>query len=300
MSDNFIHALSGAGGGAISMFLTYPLLNISSRLQVQGSTEDTEKFSGNVDAFKKLIDKHGFAALYYGVESAVLGNAVSNGVYYFFFEFSRKAFLKVSTSNNLNTVESLLAGAFAGAMTAIITNPIWVVNTRVATKKSDDPKAPRTSALAELRNIIKQEGFFSLWRGIKPALILVINPIIQYTIFEQLKNEFQQFRILGNLDYFLLGAVSKLAATAVTYPYILIKAQMQIKKSEQEDFNSVLDGFRWIISSKGVGGLYSGIESRLLQSVLTAAILFMTKESLYKLTVRLVTFIAAKRAKPSY
>jgi len=65
----------------------------------------------------------------------------------------------------------------------------------------------------------------AFWRGIGPALILVMNPIIQYTAFEQLKNLLIQKRterlraaagaaaavaVLSDLDFFLLGAVSKL------------------------------------------------------------------------------------------
>ena len=59
------------------------------------------------------------------------------------------------------------------------------------------------------------------WRGLGPALVLVINPIIQYTVFEQLKNILVQIRTaklrsrgtvasLSDWDFFLLGAVSKL------------------------------------------------------------------------------------------
>jgi len=60
------------------------------------------------------------------------------------------------------------------------------------------------------------------WRGLGPALVLVINPIIQYTVFEQLKNILVQIRAaklgsrgtvvpsLSDWDFFLLGAFSKL------------------------------------------------------------------------------------------
>ena len=37
-------------------------------------------------------------------------------------------------------------------------------------------------------NIVEQDGVGALFAGVLPALVLVINPIIQYTIFEQIKN----------------------------------------------------------------------------------------------------------------
>ena len=66
--------------------------------------------------------------------------------------------------------------------------------------------------------------YSAFWRGIGPALVLVINPIIQYTVFEQLKNFLIARRTarlrasgaknatatLSDWDFFLLGALSKL------------------------------------------------------------------------------------------
>jgi solute carrier family 25 (peroxisomal adenine nucleotide transporter), member 17 len=64
----------------------------------------------------------------------------------------------------------------------------------------------------------------AFWRGLGPALILVINPVVQYTMFEQLKNFLIASRtrrlraagaatavaILSDWDFFFLGALSKL------------------------------------------------------------------------------------------
>jgi len=68
--------------------------------------------------------------------------------------------------------------------------------------------------------MIKENGLKSFWQGIMPALILVANPIIQYTVFEKLKNRIAKTRSLTGFDFFLLGAISKLAATSITYPYM--------------------------------------------------------------------------------
>lgn len=94
--------------------------------------------------------------------------------------------------------------------------------------------------------------FRAFWRGIGPALVLVINPVLQYTVFEQLKNFLVVRRtnklraagaaataiaVLSDWDFFFLGALSKLGkakdslrvviltdissvATSSTYPYM--------------------------------------------------------------------------------
>ncbi|KAJ2029335.1 hypothetical protein IW146_009234 [Coemansia sp. RSA 922] len=299
MSDNVAHALAGAGGGIISMAVTYPLITVNTRLQVQRK-KDSTSYTGNMDALRKILSTEGIAGLFSGLESALFGAAVTNGVYYYFFEAVKAAFERASKRKNMSTVESMVSGAVAGAMTCIITNPIWVVNTRLTVKQKnlDNEQEETPTTVQAFTEIIKEDGVLALWQGIIPALILVINPIIQYTAFEQLKNKVERFRKLGSLDFFVLGAISKLAATSITYPYILLKSRMQLKqsKNEGERYDSLVDGLRKVIAQEGIAGLYKGIESKLLQSVLTASFLFMSKEALFSYAVKLLILLGARRS----
>ncbi|KAJ2055509.1 hypothetical protein GGI08_004109, partial [Coemansia sp. S2] len=258
MSDNVAHALAGAGGGIISMAVTYPLITVNTRLQVQRK-KDSTSYAGNMDALRKILSTEGIAGLFSGLESALFGAAVTNGVYYYFFEAVKAAFERASKRKNMSTVESMVSGAVAGAMTCIITNPIWVVNTRLTVKQKnlDNEQEETPTTVQAFAEIIKEDGVLALWQGIIPALILVINPIIQYTAFEQLKNKVERFRKLGSLDFFVLGAISKLAATSITYPYILLKSRMQLKqsKNEGERYDSLVDGLRKVIAQEGIAGL---------------------------------------------
>ena len=79
-----------------------------------------------------------------------------------------------------------------------------------------------------IKQILQKGGIPEFWRGIGPALVLVINPVLQYTVFEQLKNllvkrRTERLRAAGNksavavltdLDFFFLGALSKLGKQA--------------------------------------------------------------------------------------
>ncbi|KAJ3327135.1 hypothetical protein HDU76_012339 [Blyttiomyces sp. JEL0837] len=309
-SDSVAHAIAGAGGGMISMALTYPLVTVSTRAQVNKAASGSTSLKSQIAAFTKIIKEEGVPGLYSGIESAMFGIAVTQGVYYYWYELVKAAFEKAAESQRaVSTLESMTAGAIAGAATSIITNPIWVVNTRQTVKKGsldeDGQKQKPLTTVQTIQKILREEGPQGFWKGIVPALILVINPIIQYTVFERLKDMWQTRRTaqgkgaLGGFDFFILGAISKLAATSITYPYIVVKSRMQLKQNENDPnrYKSVLDGIQKIAKAEGVLGLYKGIQAKLLQSVLSSAFTFAFKEELFTSAVWLLVLLKLREAK---
>lgn len=295
-SDNVAHALSGAGGGLLSMALTYPLITLSTRAQVESSRSK----STFLKTVKAILDREGASGLYAGLDSALFGISVTNFVYYYWYEWSRAAFetaaRKAGRAAKLTTIESMMAGAVAGSATVLLTNPIWVVNTRMTTRKraksdavlpgTPAPKAPST--IGTLITLLKEEGPKALFAGVVPALVLVINPILQYTIFEQLKNiiERKNKKSITPFIAFLLGALGKLFATSITYPYITVKSRMHVAGKEGGK-ESMMKAMSRIIREEGWKGLYGGVGPKVTQSVLTAAFLFAFKDALYAQTIKL-------------
>jgi hypothetical protein len=159
----------------------------------------------------------------------------------------------------------MMAGALAGSATVLITNPIWVINTRMTARKteSDSPLLPGAkpakapSTLGTLLSLLRDEGPARLFAGVMPALVLVINPILQYTVFEQLKQALEKRRRVTPKDAFYLGALGKLLATSITYPYITVKSRMHVagRDGPREDMFTT---FRRIIREEGYMGLYGG------------------------------------------
>lgn len=315
-NDNVAHALAGAGGGALSTIVTYPLITLSTRAQTESkrskseSTEssDTKSSVSALEAAKLIVQREGVSGLYSGLESALFGISVTNFVYYYFYE-GTKGLYETSKRNrgernlSLSTLESMVAGAVAGSATVAITNPIWVVNTRMTVKDSvnKDPitgkvlKPPTT--IGTIKDILEKDGVGAFFSGILPALVLVINPILQYTIFEQLKNVIEKKRKLRPLDAFFLGAFGKIIATSLTYPYITLKARMQLRKKAGEAKSGIISGFQAILKNEGVAGLYGGIVTKVTQSALTSAFLFLFKEQLYALAITFLTFVRNLKVK---
>jgi len=167
----------------------------------------------------------------------------------------------------------MAAGALAGSATVLITNPIWVVNTRMTTRKEEsaDPTLPvaegdeaatqaqkkrAPNTISTFMKIIREDGFTRLFAGVLPALVLVINPILQYTIFEQLKQALERRRKVTATDSFLLGALGKLAATSITYPYITVKSRAHVASAGSKE--GMTASLKRIVREEGVSGLYGG------------------------------------------
>lgn len=93
----------------------------------------------------------------------------------------------------------MLAAGEAGILTLVLTNPIWVVKTRLCLQYSDV-----SSNSANLKNyhgmidaltkIYKQEGLRGLYRGFVPGMFGVSHGALQFMVYEEMKNRYNQYR----------------------------------------------------------------------------------------------------------
>lgn len=249
----------------------YPLITLSTRAQ----TESKRASTSTLDAIRKILAREGITGLYAGLDSALVGIGVTNFVYYYWYEWTRSFFERAAlksgrASMKLTTVESMIAGAIAGSATVLCTNPIWVVNTRMTARKNEadedglptDEKrarkpATKPSTIGTFLKIIQEEGPATLFAGVLPALVLVVNPILQYTFFEQAKNMLEQRRRVTPKDAFYLGAIGKLLATSITYPYITVKARAHVAGNTGKK-EGLTASMKRIIREEGYSGLYGG------------------------------------------
>ncbi|KAL7421549.1 hypothetical protein Q5752_003318 [Cryptotrichosporon argae] len=330
LSDSALHALSGSLAGLLSMAATYPLVTLSTRASVATKAAGKDRAVSTLGALKAALARDGVRGLYAGLESGLVGIAVTNGVYYAFYEELRAVLLRrrPGSAPALSAGEGILAGLVAGSITTLTTNPIWVVQAYQSTRAEVAPAAPaaeeapgfevetksidtrraKPSAVESARAIVKADGVKGLWRGIGPALVLVINPVIQYTTYERLVSLLLTYRLsratapsktakvgraaLSDWDVFVLGAASKLVATGGTYPYLVVKSRLQ---AATHKYKSSLKAVLHILQTEGLTGLYAGLGPKLLQSALTAAILFVAQRRIYDALKRVALAAAEKR-----
>jgi solute carrier family 25 folate transporter 32 len=77
----------------------------------------------------KQIWKHeGARGFYKGIVPALWGSGASWGFYFYFYEGAKRS---LGRSQPLQTTDHMLAAAFAGVLTCFLTNPIWLIKTRM-------------------------------------------------------------------------------------------------------------------------------------------------------------------------
>lgn len=119
-------------------------------------------------------------------------------------------------------------------------NPLWVVKTRMCTTSFNTPDA-YTGLLDGLKRLYVEEGVRGLYRGMVPALFGTSHGAIQFMVYEEMKKQRNDLRKkkgiistdelnakLSQTEYLVMAATSKVIASAVTYPYQVLKSRLQV------------------------------------------------------------------------
>jgi adenine nucleotide transporter 17 len=75
--------------------------------------------------------------------------------------------------------------------------------------------------------VYKNEGIWAFYKGVLPNMILVLNPMINFVIYESLKKDLVKNKImLSALHLLLISSISKAVATIFTYPMLTIRVKL--------------------------------------------------------------------------
>lgn len=288
---------------------------------------------------KRIVQHQGIRGLYAGLQTALIANSVTQGAYYYFFQFFTNTH---GVTYNSHALWQILVGFEAGCASVLVTNPFWVVNAKQITMQKllrrqsslnnfnlndtsttatannnnnnnnklnstiSGSKDNTTSYRAVFRRILLEEGMSGLYSGLLPALLLSMNPAAQFYMFElmkrfliQLKQHGGLFKYLllwfhwlkrgethspsieqskfnygirlGVLEIFVLGALAKMCSTMLTFPIQSVKTNMQRANS----FASVSDCLVSMYKQGGLFMFYTGLHSKLVQTGLTSAFMFL-------------------------
>ena len=141
---------------------------------------------------------------------------------------------------------NIYASLSGGACSTMVTNPIWVIKTRLMSQSSS--RAPGTSSRSPwhyhgtvdaIRKMYRAEGIKPFYSGLTPAMLGLTHVAIQFPLYEVFKKEFTGLGSGKETDedkahhfYGIAFAVflSKICASTATYPHEVVRTRLQTQQ----------------------------------------------------------------------
>ncbi|RDW60877.1 hypothetical protein BP6252_12260 [Coleophoma cylindrospora] len=267
-SDSSFRALAGAAGGFTSGIITCPLDVIKTKLQAQGGFRARAPgqhavYSGMLGTARVIWQEEGLRGMYRGLGPIILGYLPTWAVWFTVYGKSKEYISPYQENPNIVNFYSSIV---AGASSTMVTNPIWVIKTRlmsqVSRKASNNNARPPwhyRSTLDAARKMYQTEGILSFYSGLTPALLGLTHVAVQFPTYEYLKRKFTgqgmgmaadgdtSFHWMGTLS---ASVLSKIVASSATYPHEVIRTRLQTQQrkslpsasSEYAAFRGGLEG----------------------------------------------------------
>ncbi|KAG2733705.1 hypothetical protein G9P44_003230 [Scheffersomyces stipitis] len=302
LSRRQIEATGGLTAGCITTLVTHPLDLIKIRLQLSHShprgtshrafepilnifkkiNEDalqdfkkTQKLSGP-SQLKKFRLTHLLRHYYRGITPNLVGNISAWGLYFTLYsEFKSLEF----TSNP--SVNYFSSSTLAGMSTSLLTNPLWVLKTRILGSSKNDSKAYKSIADGVV-SILRKEGVLSFWRGSIPSLFSVFQGSLQFTFYDNYKNFISkryETEQLTTAQYIYGSAFSKIFSMLIMYPTQVVRSILQNYQGDSKQERTIRSVARHLWKEDGPRGFYKGLSANILRVVPATCVTFVVYET---------------------
>ncbi|WIA09470.1 hypothetical protein OEZ85_008871 [Tetradesmus obliquus] len=281
-----INAFSGAIAGALTATFVCPLDVLKTRLQVQRIASSQRV--GIAGGLAGIVRQEGFGGLYRGLTPTLMALLPNWAVY---FTVYGRLKTTLTTRPGGRTVPAtpaihMTAAAGAGVATLIVTNPLWVIKTRLQTQHmaigyGKASLRPYRGTFDALARITREEGLRGLYSGLAPSMAGICHVAIQFPLYEASKLNAATRRgcrtdELSASELVVTSAFSKMVASTITYPHEVVRSYMHVTGSGP--WNGLSEACRVIFREDGIRGFYRGCGTNLLRTTPAAALTFTSFE----------------------
>mmetsp|Transcript_24792 Transcript_24792/g.49518 ORF Transcript_24792/g.49518 Transcript_24792/m.49518 type:complete len:334 (-) Transcript_24792:78-1079(-) len=290
LEDKALTAVAGATAGVCAAFTVCPLDVVKTRLQGQERVQGQQlKYNGTTRTLLRIMSEEGIRGCYRGLCPTLLGMVPTWTTYFTSYNtiktklelWSRKK-TRVFTGQ---TALHMASACGAGIMTATVTNPFWVVKTRI--QMSSTATCAYSGTLDAFAKIVRTEGVAGLYRGLGPSLLGVSHITIQYPLYERCKAELalrQGIQLDGSREegqdklrvgsLVLSAAASKIFASVFTYPHEVVRTRMMIEQRHTR----MLPVYGLLWKTEGLRGLYRAFFTNVVRVVPSSVVTFVSYE----------------------
>jgi len=293
-SASIDQAICGIGAGIVSTFCMQPLDLLKVKFQVATAS----KSLGIYQSLSNIVNKDGLTGLYRGIGVNMVGNAASWGLYFLWYTMLKERAGSNEPGVKLNAGQHLLCSAESGIITAFMTNPLWVIKTRMFTTSRSDKKAYR-NIFDGLYRIARYEGLAGLYKGTVMSLVGVSNGAIQFMAYEELKKLGRERKIkrgvaeneavdLSNTEYIAMSGAAKMFAIGLTYPYQVVRSRLQYQDLGESavgphgasPYTSIRDVVIRTYRHEGLRAFYKGLAPNTVRILPGTCVTFVVYENL--------------------
>ncbi|XP_068236638.1 mitochondrial coenzyme A transporter SLC25A42 isoform X2 [Palaemon carinicauda] len=276
----FITLVAGAMAGALAKSTIAPLDRTKINFQAT-----KQKFSAR-HAISFLIEcyrKEGAFSFWRG-NSATMARIVPYAAIQFTSHEQFKILLRIDEPDR-ETPKSyrFLAGSLAGVTSQFLTYPLDMARARMAVTHKDT----YSSLVQVFAKIWKNEGPFTLYRGLTPTLLGVIPYAgTSFGIYETLKNYHSSMsdRDKPNpLERMMFGAVAGLVGQSSSYPLDIVRRRMQTANvtGNGNSYKTIVGTLTKVYREEGLrNGLYKGLSMNWIKGPIAVGISFTTFDTL--------------------
>jgi len=298
----FARSFAGAASGALAAILMCPLDVVKTRQQVQAPGARSVW-----DTVLHVAKEEGARGFYRGLAPSLLTVPLFWGVYFPIYG-AVKAKLSYATSERSGAAawqhaHHVIAAVIAGAASDTVTNPLWVVRTRMVTPRmhilelqirgAESSSAALIKELgaynricSTLKHIVQREGVLALYKGLGASFWGLAHVAIQFPIYEHLKTFLRersgtvQDKTVSLQDLIIAASISKFCGVMFTYPHEVVRARLQDHHIGQQQYSGVVNTFRKIFRTEGVAGLYAGVQVNLFRVIPSCIVTFGAYEQI--------------------
>ncbi|KAK1770596.1 mitochondrial folate carrier protein [Phialemonium atrogriseum] len=315
LSPALVETIAGLLAGSIATLTVHPLDIVKTRMQIHRSSTSPSATLSTLSLIRTLAQAdRPLAALYRGLTPNLVGNASSWASFFFFKSRIERAIATLKGDGTpLTPADFFASSGLAGAATQAITNPIWVLKTRMLS--SDRAAAGAYPSMwAGAARLMREEGAWGFYRGLGVGLLGVSHGAVQFAVYEPAKRMYLARRARrraaaaaaasGDLDGGVrrggrggpianeatigLATLSKLVAGAVTYPLQVLRSRLQNYNAEERFGRGIRGVVRQLWREEGVRGFYRGLVPGVVRVLPATWVTFLVYENVKYHLPRLV------------
>ena len=251
-----VNLTAGALAGIFEHTVTFPLDSLKTRLQSNHSGPSWRQ------EVKSFTTRTGFARLWKGVWSVVIGAGPAHAIYFASYEQSKELLIKPGQDELTRTLCHGASGAVATILSDAVMTPFDVVKQRLQLQQ-------HRTILTCLRSLIKNEGWRSLYLSYPTTLLLNVPfHVIQFPTYEMMQDFLNPKREYSPLKHCVAGGIAGGVAAAATCPIDVLKTTLQTRgllpAADAARISGSLSAARFVIERRGWSGLWAGVSPRIL------------------------------------